>query len=51
MEVDTLILLYAASCKMLHFVKFWMNLKKCKQTLESAQYGLEDFFKARAILR
>ena len=52
MEVDALILLYVTSCKMLHFVIVWTNQnKKCKQTLELAEYGLEDIFKARAVLR
>ena len=38
--------------KCLHFVMFYMkqNKKKRKQTLESAQYGLEIILKAQPLL-
>ena len=39
-------LLHVSDCKTLHFVMSYMNQnKKCKQTLESAQYRLEISFK------
>ena len=43
---DTLNLLHVSRYEMLHFVTFYMKQNKSrKQTLESAQYGLEISFK------
>ena len=39
-------LLHVSDCETLHFVTSYMNQnKKYKQTIESAQYGLEISFK------
>ena len=43
---ESLNLLHVSSCEMLHFVTSYMKQNKSrKQTLESAQYGLEISFK------
>ena len=47
---ETLNLLCVSRCKMLHFVMSYMKQNKSgKQTLESAQYGLEIRFKFPAL--
>ena len=45
---ETLNLLNVSICEILHFVTSYMKQnKKHRQTLESAQYGLEIIFKAQ----
>ena len=45
---ETLNLLHVSRCEMLHFVTSYMKQNKSrKQTLESAQYGLEINFKLK----
>ena len=47
---ETLNLLHVSRCEMLHFVTFYMKRNKSrKQTLESAQYGLEISFKLHVL--
>ena len=46
---ESLNLLHVSRCKMLHFVTSYMKQNKSrKQTLESAQYGLEISFKDKS---
>ena len=48
---ETLNLIHVSWCEMLHFVTSYMKQNKSrKQTLESAQYGLEISFKLKAFL-